>query len=127
MTLIARTKVTPYYGQVYIQDPGTADLPSLETGEERCVWSRHAVVVSMQSDEVGDVLIEVRTDDVERRDWELISDGHLELSGTQMEIGSIVGEDLHRVDLGRTGTLPVRLRTSGDPAAPSAVCVIVGA
>ena len=126
MTQVARFAVVPYYGQIYVEDPGTSDLPEFETGEELCVWTERAVVIATQSDDVGDVAVEVWSGDQADDDsWNSVGEGELVLSGTNLEIGSIVGEDLHVVDIGRTGSVSLRILTAGELGAPDRVRVVV--
>lgn len=59
MSLLARTQVVPFGGQVHLSDLSSPDYPEWITGTESVVSLPHSVAVATQDDRIGKVSIEV--------------------------------------------------------------------
>lgn len=107
--VLAEVNVPPLYGQVVVQDPGTADLPEWETGEERAIGSEHAVYVATRADTDGGVTIRV----VEGLDTgglgDCVFDGDLSMTSPRLEVGNPIAAVLESVVIGGAGYVHLRV------------------
>jgi hypothetical protein len=120
--------VLPLHAQVAIQDVSADDLPEWTTGEERVVSSARAVLVATRPDTQGDVLLRVlRLTGRESLEvpGECVYEGSLLLSGSQIEVGNALAGSLFKVDVGCTGSVPLRIFVH-PPSMPACVTVVVG-
>lgn len=122
MTEILKSmRVVPYYGQIVVQDSGTADVPGWETGEEPAVASGHCVLVATQGDLAGPVTIRVVTNPAGIPHATCVFDGEILMDSGVLEFGSIVGGHLERL---QTGTKRGQLRVFVEPLdAPHTVTI----
>lgn len=122
--LLGELSVSPAYGQVSIEDPGTLDLPEWVTGQERVVANPHAIMVATRSDVEGDVIITVLEGSDVSGLGDVVFEGELSLSSPFMDVGSAVTSTVMRVRVDRQGTVGVRVFV--DPlGAPSCVRVLI--
>ena len=126
MGLLGRFKVAPLYGQVSLGDPNASNYPQWATGDELVVATPEAVAVASRGDADGTVTIEVWRGLIESQDRQLspVWDGELRLSGDTAVAGSVVGNDLHAVQLG-PGKHVIRVFTSSAGRLPDTVFFLV--
>ena len=101
--LLAQTPVRPLYGQVEIGDPAVKGYPQFETGNERAVALPQRIAVATRGDRDGDVAIEVWKEGAHADslcDAVLVHEGVLVVSGSSLEVGNTVGNELHRFAIG---------------------------
>lgn len=123
--ILIEAEVTPLYGQVLVQDVATVDVPDWGAGEDAVVVSEHAVAVATRSDADGSVMMRVaRGSDAGVLGTEIFA-GELSLTSPTLEIGSPLASDLHTVDVGCAGFLPLRIFVSPE-AMPDTVTILLG-
>ncbi|MFF1820696.1 hypothetical protein ACFVWG_25545 [Kribbella sp. NPDC058245] len=123
--ILIEAEITPLYGQVLVQDVATVDVPDWGTGEEAVVASEQAVAVATRSDADGTVMMRVaRGSDIGVLGTEVFT-GELSLTSATLEIGSPLASDLHTVDVGRAGSLPMRIFVSPEEM-PDTVTILLG-
>jgi hypothetical protein len=86
----------PYHAQVALLDPAVPDsYPQWETGEEEAVFGPSGVVVATQSDDSGQVRIQVWSGSFEPDGtWRPVGSGAITVSTGRLEAGSVTGADL---------------------------------
>ena len=125
--LLARTPVTPFYGQVEIGDPAVKGYPRFETGDERAIALPQRIAVATRSDRKGPVQVEVWKEGVHAdsiRNAVLVHEGVLNIVGDVLEIGNTVGNELHRVAIG-AGRHPIIVYTKPNDAEPDTVIFLL--
>ena len=107
--VLAELNVSPLYGQVVVQDPGTADLPEWETGEERAIASEHAVYVATRADTDGDVTIQVLEGSDTGGLGDCVFDGDLSTTSPRLEVGNPIAGVLQSVKINGAGYIRLRV------------------
>jgi hypothetical protein len=107
--LLAERDVLPLYGQVVVQDAGTADIPDWQTGDERAVASENAVLVATRPDHAGKVHVQVLRGDDEDNLGSQVFDGELSVVSGCMTVGSVLAGQVLQVAVPRPGYVPIRI------------------
>ncbi len=105
--VLGEVNALPLYGQVTIEDPGTADLPEGETGGERVVSTAYAIAVATRPDLDGEVNIVVMDGSEIEGLGTLVFDGELILTSPSLDVGNSVAATVERIHVGRTGALHI--------------------
>ena len=107
--VLAEFVCVPEYGFVTVESPGLDEPFEWITGDEPAVFTELAIGVATRFPRDGNVAITV----IEGLDPEglgvLVFDGPLTLTSTTLQVGSPMAGMVFAVDLGRTGTLRVRV------------------
>lgn len=123
-TPLAAITVMPLYNQIVIQNPDTEDIAQWESGDEVAVSSSHSVAISTRPDFKGDVEISILSGNDTASLGDLIFDGKIILTGTELEVGSPQAGDVVRVRAPGPGH--IRVRAFGDqPVRPSSITVLL--
>ena len=123
--ILADATALGLYGQITVQDVGTADLPDWQTGEEWAVATEHAISIATRPDTDGDVVIIVLAGTDDAGLGKLVFDGEISLTSPLLEVGNAVAATVARVDVGRTGYLPLRIYTEPGES-PARVTILLG-
>jgi hypothetical protein len=108
-TVRAELTVTPLYGQVSVQVLGSTNFPEWDTGEEKAVSTREAVLIATRPDTEGDVVIRI-LEGSEDEEGEMVFDGSLALAGADsLEFGNVISAQLDSVDVAQVSELKLRI------------------